>query len=359
MKNILFCIPLVLLLACAGDDSEPEITESSYQCQTISSQNNYTRIELLQSFDESILQGLASIDLPNEAGAMGRNKPGYFHVRFQMGIAGLADYAVRNEDIQALEYAIKAIEYAFEYQTMEGDFELIVPADLTDEIANEADMASAVSFFLSSLGLALNNFEQSAWYNAASMDVYKSRIDTLRPSIAAAAAWLATKKEILEIADGHAPNRLLFNALSFYSLAVWLDDTTLQTIGISFAEQAISKKHPNGYFIEGGGWDSSYQGVAINVGFSLYSLLPDSEPIKPNVWECLSCATDWQKSRIRTTGEISSEGNTRVYPGGESFLGNEKAIDWIDTMVGFFMMGYYSNDQSYEIKATEVKDFYQ
>lgn len=359
VKNILLCIPLVLFLACSDDDSEPKIIESSYQCQTISSQNNYTRIELLQSFDESILQGLASIDIPNEAGAMGRNKPGYFHVRFQMGIAGLADYAVRNEDTQALEYALKAIEYAFEYQTGDGDFELIVPANLTDEIANEADLASGVSFFLSSVGLALNNFEQSAWYNAAALDAYKSRIDTLRPSIAAAAAWLATKKEILEMADDHAPNRLFFNALSFYSLGEWLDDPTLKTIGISFAKKAISKKHPEGYFIEGGGWDSSYQGVAINVGFNLYSLLPDSEPIKPNVWECLSCASDWQKSRILPSGEISSEENTRVYPGGESFLGNEKDIDWVDTMVGLFMMGYYSNEQSYLIKANEVKEYYQ
>lgn len=116
--------------------------------------------------------------------------------------------------------------------------------------------------------------------------------------------------------------------------------------------------HPNGYFLEGDGWDSSYQGVGINVGFNLYTLLPDTEPLKSVLWNCLSCASDWQKSRVLASGEISTQGNTRVYPGGEGFLGEEKSIDWIDTMIGFFMMSYLTNDSSYTTKAIEIKNFY-
>lgn len=349
---------VLTFFSCAKDSAESELLQDSYQCQVVSVQNNYSRNGLIQTFDAGILQGLASIDIPDDSGAMGRNKSGYFHVRFQMGISGQADYAIHDENTQYLENAVKAIEYAFDHQLADGNFELIVPQDLSDQIPSEADLASGVSFFLSSLGLALNNFDESDWYNAPSNRSYKDRIENLRPHIEKAANWLLTKQEILEIADQDAPNRLLFNALAFYSLGKWTGQSALRAAGLSFANTAISKKHPNGYFIEGNGWDSSYQGVAISVGFNLYSLLPGTEALKSNLWNCLSCAANWQKSRVLESGEISLQGNTRVYPGGESFLGQEKAIDWIDAMVGFFMMGYYVNDSSYIAKANRIKGFY-
>lgn len=349
---------IFILSSCSKDKAEPDLTSDTYVCLTQTVQNNYNRTQVIQSFDETIIQGIASIDVPDIDGAMGRNKDGYFHVRFQMGISGQADLATYSENVQALEYAIKSIEYSFQHQTANGDFQYIIPSDLSGQSPNDADLASGVSFFLSSLGLALNNFDQSTWYNSASMLTYKSRIETLRPDIENASLWLLTKKNVLEIADENAPNRLLFNALAYYSLGKWLENDELKTTGIYFANKAISKQHPNGYFIEGDGWDSSYQGVGINVGFNLYSLLPDSEPLKTTLWDCLSCATNWQKSRILVSGEISTQGNTRVYPGGEGFLGEEKRVDWLDTMIGFFMMSYLSNDSSYEIKANEIKNFY-
>ena len=289
---------------------------------------------------------------------MSRNRDGYFHVRFQMGISLQADLAVYNENTQALEYAIKLIEYAFQHQTSNGDFLFVVPPDLSGETPNEADLASGVSFFLSSLGLALNTLDQSNWYNSQSMSGYKNRIEILRPNIESAALWLLTKDQILEMADENAPNRLLFNALAFYSLGRWLDNSELKATGINFANNAISKKHPDGYFLEAGGWDSSYQGVGIHIGFNLYTLLPDTEILQTALWDCLSCATDWQKSRVLESGEISTQGNIRVYPGGEEFLGNEKRVAWVDTMTGFFVMAYLTNISSYSAKANEIKEFY-
>lgn len=120
----------------------------------------------------------------------------------------------------------------------------------------------------------------------------------------------------------------------------------------------MSKKHSNGYFLEIGGWDSSYQGVSIHVGFNLYALLPETEILRTALWDCLSCATDWQRSRVLVSGEISTQENTRVYPGGEQFLGNEKRVAWIDTMTGFFMMSYFTESNSYSTKANEIKNFY-
>ncbi|MDX2130316.1 MAG: hypothetical protein SFU91_14875 [Chloroherpetonaceae bacterium] len=353
-----FILTTLMLLTSCKEKDEFVKDNSNYQCQIIPNQNNLTRNQLLQSFDSNILQGLASVDVPNSEGAMSRNKNGYFHVRFQVGILAQSDYAVAKQNSQALEYAIKSIEYSFAKQQPDGNFELVVPPNLASQTPNQADLASGVSFFLASVGLALNNFEQSSWYNSTTMASYKNRIEALRPKITLAANWLLAQKNILETADQNAPNRLFFNALALYGLGIWLNDNNLKNAGISFTNLGISKKHPEGYFLEGNGWDSSYQGVSLNVGFNLYSILPNSLNLKANLWNCLSCASDWQKSRILASGEISTQGNIRVYPGGESFLGEPKQVDWIKSMVGLFAMGYYSNSNTYISVASKIKEFY-
>ena len=358
MLNLIFLIFILASTSCSKDKTEPDLLQDDFQCETAPVINNYSRVSLIQAFDEAIIQGIASIDVPKNDGSMGRNKNGYFHVRFQMGISSQADYAVYNNNSQALDYAIKAIEYSFEHQLADGSFDLVVPADLINQSPTDADLASGVSFFLSSLGLALNNFDESNWYNSPAIATYKHRVESLRPKINSAAQWLLTKKTILETADQNAPNRLFFNGLAFYSLGKWLNDENLKNVGVSFANLGISKKQSQGYFLEGDGWDSSYQGVALNVGLNLYSIIPNNIELKTTLWDCLSCASDWQKSRILENGEISTQGNVRVYPGGESFLGQEKQVDWIKSMVAMFVMGYYGNDASYAAKANLIKDFY-
>lgn len=356
--KLLHIILTTFLLFTGCEEKDQWINDDAYQCQIIPIRNNLTRSQLLQSFESSILQGLASIDVPNSEGAMGRNKNGYFHVRFQVGILAQSDYAVTKQNSQALEYAIKSIEYSFSKQQSDGSFQLVIPPDLASQTPNQADLASGVSFFLASVGIALINFEQSAWYNSANNTNYKNRIEILRPKIAMAAHWLLSQKKVLEAADQNAPNRLFFNALAFYSLGTWLKDENLKSAGISFTNLGISKKSAKGYFLEGNGWDSSYQGVSLNVGFNLYSILPDTLSLKAELWNCLSCASDWQKSRILESGEISTQGNIRVYPGGERFLGQPKQVDWIKSTIGMFAMGYYTNSNTYIATATKIKTFY-
>lgn len=357
MKMRFFFPALALFIfSCNSDDNQ---ADNIYQCATIPLKDNLSRTGLINSFSTTLLQNIAAIDIPTDEGAMGRNKNGYFHVRFQMGISAQADFAVTAKSSQALEYAIKSIEYSFSHQLVDGSFELVVPGDLSDQTPNEADLASGVSFFLSSVGLALNDFDESTWYNLPSNEVYQQRVQALRPNIESAAMWLLSKKAILEVADKRAPNRLFFNALALYSLGKWLDNEVLEAAGLDFAGLGVSTKHSTGYFLEGDGWDSSYQGVSINVGFNLYSLMPDTEVMKGTLWNCLSCASDWMKSRVLASGEISTEGNTRVFEGGETFLGQQKGLDWIKGMIGLFAMGYYSGEKSFTDSADKVLSFYR
>ena len=70
----------------------------------------------------------------------------------------------------------------------------------------------------------------------------------MRPQIQNSLNWLKTKQLILENYDLNAPNRLLFDAVAFYSLGKWLNDSNSKSIGLNFAQIGISKKTPNGYF---------------------------------------------------------------------------------------------------------------
>jgi hypothetical protein len=357
MSKVSWILLLLFFLSCKKN-KETENTNALYSCKVIGQQNTFSRIQLVQKFDNPILQRLASSTAPNSLGALSRNRNGYFHVRFQIGLSYIADYAIYSQQNTLLENTIKAIEYSFQYQNPNGNFQLIVPSGLPGPPPTLVDSASGVAFFLSSLGMTLNTLEQSNWYNSSNQSFYKNRIESLRPKIQSALNWLMANNTVLKIGDQNAPNRLFCDAVAFYSIGKFLNNSDAKRIGLEFAQLAIDTKKTNGYFDERNGWDSSYQGVSICLGFNFLSLLDDTERIKPSLWDCLSCATDWQKSRILTTGEISTEKNTRVYVGGEVFLGQEKTVDWIDTMLAFYMMSYYSNDSSYYTLAQKVLSYY-
>ncbi|WCL50126.1 hypothetical protein [Leptospira sp. GIMC2001] len=361
-----FLVLLITLFGteCSGVEKNKISQQKSFNTNTTKDLEftNYepkTRLQVLKEFDPTIIKGLAKIASPDNYGALSKNKSGYFHVRFQMSISQLADYAVASEDVDALDIAIKSIEYSFQYQQGDGNFRLAIPNNLKDQKPNPADIASGVSFFLSSVGLGLVDFQQSEWYNSSANSNYKSRIELLRPKLNQSASWLLSQKSVLKLGDKNAPNRLLFDALAFYSLGSWLGRNDLKFAAKEFAFLAIALLTKDGYFLEGGGWDSSYQGVANNVGMNLFSILSEDVSWKQNLWKSLARSTAWQRSRILPSGEISTKGNTRVYSGGESFMGETKAMDWKQTMNSFYLIGYYSKEPIYINLANLVLEYYK
>ncbi len=359
MKHVVLFLIAISFFGCKKNNTiYSEQPNDNYQCNTNLLLQDLSLNQLTYKFDSIIIQQLATKNAPDATGAMSNNIGNYFHVRFQMGIAPVAKFTVRSQNITALEQTIRSIEYSFQHQWPNGNFDLVIPTGVTYPIPTVVDSASGVSFFLSSLGTGLASLQESSWYNAPGLIAYKNRIEILRPKIEKALQWLISKKDVLEQSDVNAPNRLLFDALAFYSIGKWLNNNTAISIGKNFARMAISKKSGKGYFVELNGWDSSYQGVSISIGFNLFSMLDMSDPLKQELWDCLSCATNWQKSRILSTGEISTKGNTRVYIGGEQFLGQPKTVAWISTMEGFFCMSYFTQNNDYYTIANKVKTFY-
>ncbi|MEI6142807.1 MAG: hypothetical protein WCP85_26260 [Mariniphaga sp.] len=349
---------LILLVFSFSSCSNPEKTVIDPPVCTIdANQRFYTQNEMTAAFRNDVIEKLATSNQTDAAGALDRNKTAYFHVRFQMGISPLADYAVDAQNSTALEMVVRAIEYSFRYQLPDGDFQLIVPPDLVNTaVATEGDKVSGIAFFYSALGAGLLALQENSGYQAQLAS--KKRVEILIPKYQLSLNYLKSKAALLKQIDANAPNRLFFDALAFYSMGKYLNDNSAMNIGIDFANLALAKKQPEGYFLEGTGYDSSYQGVGIAIGFRLLSVLKSDEPIRQTLYNNLACATRWEMSRIKTTGEISTEGNSRVYSGGETFLGKEKQVAYSNVIVAMWNMYYYSGKEEYNDFANKVLAFY-
>lgn len=283
----------------------------------------------LRRWPAGVVVRIAESARPNADGALGRNRQGYFHVRFQLGISALADAAVigRRHDLAA--DAVRALEYSARFETGAGDFRLQIPPRMLGA-PNAGDRASARAFFLSDAGSAVLALERSDWFQQLpAADSLRQRLRQLHPVYARALSRLVADSALLRRTDARAPNRLFFDALAYTAMGNWLGDSTAQRLGVGFSQRALALQRPEGWFVEGEGWDSSYQGVALARAWRLWALLSDSTHAE-ELGAALDRGTRWFASRILANGEISAEGNTRVYPGGEAFLGQEKRVAWID-----------------------------
>lgn len=352
------CLIFLPIFLSSFSCKEKSIESTDFKCNTEPNKRFFTQNELTLAFRDDVVEGLASSNSANTNGAMGRNKEGYFHVRFQMGISSWANYAIDKQKIEALEIAVKSIEYSFQYQTSIGDFQVVIPPSLaTMGTPQDSDVASGIAFFMSSLGSGLLALEESDWFRT--QNLLKSRISALQPKFALALQFLKNKQNILRQTDGKAPNRLLFDAVAYYSLGKYLNDSEAMELGITFAKLAIAQQHPDGYYIEGGGWDSSYQAVALENGFRLLTLLKPDEPYRQSLYNSLACGTSWEASRIQDSGEITTKGNARVYEGGETFLGQEKNIAFKSALVALLSTYHYTDNQKYSELANKVLLYYR
>ena len=302
---------------------------------------------------------LAKTNSPNPSGAIGRNRNGYFHVRFQRGMHHVADYALATKQVDIVDRFLTAVEYSLQRQLPSGDFELVIPDALRDQgKPSIADRASGVAFFASSLGLGLHALETNDWFQTSpDCKRLRSRLSTIKPRLRSTLSFLIEHERYLEAADQKAPNRLLFDAIAYITLGKLVNDNAAAKIGSTFADRALEQIDPHdGYFLEGGGFDSSYNGVATALALRLLMLDYHSEKLESICSEAIS----WQESRILASGEISTEGNSRVRPGksGESFLGRKKDVDVGHTVEALMLASHRFSSREYSDLATRVVEYY-
>jgi hypothetical protein len=358
-STLVLLVILVSLHLSASSCSQSAQPQPFTKC-TVDSQKvqlSINAIHLAIGLDN--MRRLAYANQPNANGALSRNITAYFHVRFQMGISTLTTYAILAQNPVELEKAVKAIEYSFSFQKPEGDFQLVVPTSLSGMTATEADLTSGTAFFMSSLGLALSSMQESAWFRTApEAKPYRERVERLKPKFEAALKYLLNQSDVLKRYDGAAPNRLFFNALAYLGVGAYLGSPVSMSFAEDFIQRALALQQEVGFFKEGTGYDSSYQGVALSLGWSIFMLLPSQNSIKSRLWNALACGTSWQRSLTLASGEISTVGNARVFDGGESFLGQEKEIAWKDTVFSFWYYFHLTQNADYKRLGDAVLIFY-
>jgi hypothetical protein len=258
--------------------------------------------ELLRKMPATLLDKAGGA-YPDANGMVGHNREGFKASAFQRGATLKLAIAAARGDERRAEDCWRAVEAVFARQTHEGHFN---------------DPPSSVAFWLCELNRALLVVQQGVL-----ADAFKGRIEALLPKIRLAVDWLAGQRESLFKVDGNTPNRLFFDAEAFAFSGLLLHDEKLVALGKEFLARGMKLyRDEDGVFLELGGGDSSYQAVCLLRLQEIVIHFPDRQ-----VEEAIRKGIQWELGKVEKNGTISSQGNTRVRPGGETFLGHEKQIN--------------------------------
>lgn len=265
-------------------------------------------------------------------GLIGRNADwdGFYSARFQMGAGYSLRLALLHGNQQIIERAFRSLQAGIEPIAEDGRMPVDVPEELKpfpDARPSLGDEASASAFFLGDACLGIYALIEG------DIDGVIPRIERERAigKLKIAIDWLANHVDVLLEADGEAPNRLLFNARAFQACSLLHHEPdSLQVIARDFVGVALGLFHPDGYFIEGEGWDTNYQAVAIDVGNEV--LLSGYDDSNHALRGTLDEATAWLVNRIDEEGRVNSAGNARTCWGQEAFLGEPKSLSIVSVV---------------------------
>jgi hypothetical protein len=269
-------------------------------------------------------------------GALGLNRKGYVGVFNQRHASEFIIRGSSNQQSKDIENGIKTIEYAFSYQNPDGSFPDFQPK------STPRGVASSVAFFLQDLGHTLLLSQQSLWFqNSPANQIPRKRLQLIMSKAEISLSWLLQNQSNLYQSDRKAANRLFIDASAFYLMGKALRSTPARQAGLDFLNRALSMQTENGYFLENGGYDSSYNSVSLQIAQQIFSQFAE-EPsaMRSRLWSAIDQSMQWQLSRILPSGQVSTIGNTRVYVGGEKYFEKAKRVDYNSLCIA---LNYYAS----------------
>ena len=265
-------------------------------------------------------------------GAIGENTARSENVSFQRNADYTALLGLLEDSAGDIAAAISAMQYGFNQEQADGSFS-------NPQLASSGayNNASADAFFLQSFAqicLALKN--SPLW------PTFSSQILAFGPQFSKAMSRLASQASILSSGDAQIPNHLLFDALAFELGGDLLNNNSLNQIGANFVNQALAMQSPAGYFIERGGWDSSYNGTSMLDEEQLITYSNNPAQVS-QLAASLSSAATWEETRIATNGEVSIVGNTRTGGQENDLNGAPKTVDYLEVGTSLLYAGAILN----------------
>jgi len=336
-----------LVLACSGTSAPPATIGTTASAPAVPADAPDSRADdaaLLKQFPLE-LDTLADSFTPSSSGLLGRNESwgAMYSARFQLG-AGLAlRIAVAQANASRAKAAFHAIEVGLSTQETNGR----LPSSVPGAAVSASDVASAAAFFLGDACLGLLAFEHAG----LAVEVETARRADARGRVASALAWLKGHADTLKAADQSAPNRLLFDARSFAACGALASDKAARELALDFLSRARAQQRADGVFVEGGGADTSYQAVNLDVGSDLLPFLEGQGAD----WDlALDRGARWLAGRTCSDGSIDSAGNTRTCDGGEQFLGEPKRLAVTTVFLALARTGVRRGENALTVAARDV-----
>ena len=301
------------------------------------------------------LAARAEAFLPSDdSGLIGRNRTwgALYSPRFQLGAGGALRTALAAGRPAEAARAFRAVEVGTEAIEADGAVQSALPTGFGTPSATDA--ASAAAFFLGDACLGLGALDAAPRADAVAAE---ARRDAARRRLVRAVGWLSSQAELLWAADSLAPNRLLFDARAFQACGALSSDAArlgeLERHTDAFARAALAHLQDDGHFAEGGGHDTSYQGVALVVGEDLLLAGYESAALADG----LRRAADWLAGRVGPDGRIDSSGNARTCGGGETFGGEPKRVAVTEVFAGLAYAATRTGSRSQALAAQRVADW--
>jgi hypothetical protein len=278
-----------------------------------------------------------SVDVDRNTGAVGLNKQGYISVGLQRHSSQQLVYGLLTKDISLLDTSMKVLEYGFARQQQDGSFQTTLLSLTTGVSAQDA------AFFFYDVGHTQLLAKNSEWFQTAPETAsLRSRLQNLTDRISYSLSWLTQQSSTLQSKDRSGTNRLFIDANAYYLVgkALGRDDAIAQ--GKNFARMALQQQSSEGFFLERGGYDSSYNAVSLRHALVFYmNLDPNNLALRQELWQGIEKSINWQLTRIAPSGEVLADGNSRISVGGEEYAltGSEKKVDYKEVILA---LDYYA-----------------
>lgn len=293
---------------------------------------------LAARFPEEIAALAATSTPRDEKGLVGRNRSwgAMYSARFQLGTGYALRMAVANNDAARATLALAGIKAALSTQEASGRLPSSVPMAAQ---LNRGDLASAAAFFLGDACLGVLALEHSGLRDT----IAGARRDEVRRRLAGAIDWLTGEALVLQQADAAAPNRLLFDARSYGACGALSSNEAARALSAQFTDAALALQRPDGVFVEGGGADTSYQSVGLDIGSDVLHHLDPERRARTSA--ALLAGAKWLSTRVCTGGQVDSSGNTRTCGGGETFLNEPKLYSVTSGFDALAKLGLFAGDE--------------
>ncbi len=292
--------------------------------------------ELLRQAPPEAASLLVEMGEPDEQGFVGfHHRDGkWYEAGMQRGGCRMLIGAVVAGDERRADSAWRSIEVTFAHQLDDGGF-LSSPKPTDKHPATKAERVETAYFFLQELGRAL------LVVRASPMEAhFHDRIEVLEPKLRRAAAFIQSGFGTIFFKVGHTANRLLIAAKAFGLCGAVLNDDVLKASSAKLVALALKRRDADGVFIERGGRDSSYNAVSMLMGQVLSIYLPN-----PELDAAIAKTMAWERTRIKETGEVEVEGNTRTGVGRETGMsGQPKKVNYGEVAQALCYFGILHDD---------------